>query len=219
MCPTARHVHKLLHVLYKNVLCNMTLQNVKISSSFCSLTLIYLVYILPFCCIRFFLLNSVFIFQFLTIPFLRTTCRHLFVLFLFIGCPACSSCYHKEERLRERKVNGAWQKNQAAYCRMKWRIFGRAREQAWVYQSTRPCLPFVTQLMTDGCVHLLYNISQKFHQLTAGQLLSGKPVRYGKGRQYSPSITYKITHAGSRSFCEPGGPPCWPSPSAFGLIG
>ncbi len=45
--------------------------------------------------------------------------------------------------------------------------------------------------MTDGCVHLLYNNSWKFHQLAAMQLLSGQPVRYGKGRWYCPSITYK----------------------------
>ncbi len=67
--------------------------------------------------------------------------------------------------------------------------------------------------MTDGCVHVLYNSSWKFHQLAAGQLLSRQPVRYGKGRQYGPSIKYKITPASS---C-PGRPPCWASPLAFGL--
>jgi hypothetical protein len=85
--------------------------------------------------------------------------------------------------------------------------------------------------MTDGCVHLIvvvvvllllhlpYNSSWKFHQLTPGQLLSGL-YRYGteKGRQYSPSITYKITPAGSLSSSQPGGPPCWVRPLAFGLI-
>ncbi len=30
------------------------------------------------------------------------------------------------------------------------------REKACVFQSTRLCLPCVTMLMTDGCVHLLY---------------------------------------------------------------
>jgi hypothetical protein len=34
--------------------------------------------------------------------------------------------------------------------------------------------------MTDGCVHLLYNNSCKFHQLAAGQPLSEQPVRSGK---------------------------------------
>ncbi len=34
--------------------------------------------------------------------------------------------------------------------------------------------------MTDGCVHLLYNSSCKFHQLAAGQPLSEQPVRSGK---------------------------------------
>jgi hypothetical protein len=30
-----------------------------------------------------------------------------------------------------------------------------------------PCLPFVTADMTDGCIHLQYNRSWKFHHLTA----------------------------------------------------
>ncbi len=90
-------------------------------------------------------------------------------------------------------------------------------EKTWVYWSPRPYLPCVTKLMTDGCEHLLYNSSWKFHQLAAGQLLLGQPVRYGKGRLLS--ITYKITPAGSLSSSRPGGPPCWASPRAFGLIG
>ncbi len=73
--------------------------------------------------------------------------------------------------------------------------------------------------MTDDCVHLLYNISWKFHQLAAGQLLSWQPIRYGKGRRYGPSITHKVTPAGSFSYSQPGRPPWWVSPLAFGLIG
>jgi hypothetical protein len=57
------------------------------------------------------------------------------------------------------------------------------------------------------------------HQLAAGQLLSVQPVRYGKGRRNEPSITYKITPVGSLSSRQPGGPPWWASPLAFGLIG
>jgi hypothetical protein len=38
----------------------------------------------------------------------------------------------------------------------------------------------------------------------------------GKGRRYGPSITDKITPAGSLSHSQPGGPPCWASPLAFG---
>ncbi len=41
--------------------------------------------------------------------------------------------------------------------------------------------------MTDGCVRLLYISSWKIHQIAAGQLLSGQPVQYGKGRRYGPS--------------------------------
>ncbi len=40
-----------------------------------------------------------------------------------------------------------------------------------------------------------------------------------KGRWYGQSITYKIKPAGSLSSSQPGGPPCWASPLAFGLIG
>jgi hypothetical protein len=50
------------------------------------------------------------------------------------------------------------------------------------------------------------------YQLEAGQLLSGQPVRYGKGRRYDTSITYKITLAGSLTSSQPGGPSCWTSP-------
>jgi hypothetical protein len=66
--------------------------------------------------------------------------------------------------------------------------------------------------MTDGCVHLLYNSSWKFHQFAVGKLLSGKPVLYG------PPITYKTTPAGSLSSSQPVGPQCWAIPLAFGLI-
>jgi hypothetical protein len=36
---------------------------------------------------------------------------------------------------------------------------------------------------------------------------------------YGPFITYKITPAGSLFSSQPGGPPCWVSPLAFGLLG
>ncbi len=72
--------------------------------------------------------------------------------------------------------------------------------------------------MTDGCAHLQYNSSWKFHQLAAGQLLSWQSVLYGKGMRYSPSIMYKITHDGSLSPSQPGGPSCRVSPLAFSLI-
>jgi hypothetical protein len=65
---------------------------------------------------------------------------------------------------------------------------------------------------------LQYSSSWKFQQLAAGQLLSGKPVRYRKGWWYGPSIIYKITPAGSLSSSQPGGPTCSASPLAFSLI-
>jgi len=68
------------------------------------------------------------------------------------------------------------------------------------------------------CVPLQYKSSLKFHQLAAGQLLSEQTVWNGKGRRYSQSITYKITLAESLSSSQSGGPPCWASPLAFGLI-
>jgi hypothetical protein len=47
---------------------------------------------------------------------------------------------------------------------------------------------YIALSMTDGCVHLQQLVvysSWKFHQLAAGQPLSGQPVRYGKGRRYT----------------------------------
>ncbi len=79
-------------------------------------------------------------------------------------------------------------------------------------------MPSLCDVAHDGCVQVLYNSSWKFHQLAAGQLLSWQPVQYGKGRQYGPSITYKITPAGSLSSSQPGGPSCWASPLVFSLI-
>ncbi len=56
--------------------------------------------------------------------------------------------------------------------------------------ETRPCLPcgwlctFINKFWYK-IRHFLYNSSWKFHQLATGQLLSGRPVRYGKGRRYA----------------------------------
>jgi hypothetical protein len=105
-----------------------------------------------------------------------------------------------------------WSKARVCVC--------TAQREEMGFQSTRPLLPCVTYLMTNGCVHLLHNSSWKFHQLAAEQLLSGQPVRYGKGRRYGPSNTYRIIKpVGSLSSNQPGGSPCWGSPLAFGLIG
>ncbi len=38
---------------------------------------------------------------------------------------------------------------------------------------------------------------------------------YGTGRRYGPSITFKITPAGSLSASQPGRPPCWTSTLAL----
>jgi hypothetical protein len=65
----------------------------------------------------------------------------------------------------------------------------------------------------------IYYIIAAGNYISTLQRLSGQPVRYGKSRRYLPSITYKITPAGSLSSSQPGGPPCWTSPLAFGLIG
>jgi hypothetical protein len=64
----------------------------------------------------------------------------------------------------------------------------------------------------------LYNSSWKSYQLAAGHLLSGQSVRYGKSRQYRPSITYNTTSAGSLSSSQSGWLPCWASSLAFGLF-
>ncbi len=64
------------------------------------------------------------------------------------------------------------------------------REKVWVFQSTRPCLSCVTQLMTDDYVHLLYKSSQKFHQIAAGQLLL-------QGNRYGTKKAGGISHTKS----------------------
>ncbi len=68
-----------------------------------------------------------------------------------------------------------------------------------------PCLIFVTAVMTDGCVNLctftyyIHNSSWKFHQLAAGQLLSGQPERYGKAGGTACPSQYKSHLPGHRS--------------------
>jgi hypothetical protein len=86
-----------------------------------------------------------------------------------------------------------------------------------IYQAMPSLLDVIHDvwLYTFG-IH--YNSSWKFHQLAAEQLLSGQPVRYGKGGREGPSIIYKIAPAGSLSSSQPGGPPYWVIPLAFGLI-
>ncbi len=81
------------------------------------------------------------------------------------------------------------------------------------------CLPCVTSHGGWLCTFTIKQQLEIFYQLAAGQLLSGQLVRYGIGRRYGPSITYKITPSESLSSSQPGGPPCWPRPLAFGLIG
>jgi hypothetical protein len=52
-----------------------------------------------------------------------------------------------------------------------------------LWQWGPPYMPdIVTAVMTDDCVHLLYNSSWKWLQHAAWQPLSGQPVRYGKGK-------------------------------------
>jgi hypothetical protein len=70
-----------------------------------------------------------------------------------------------------------------------------------------------------GCVHLLYNSGWKFHQLAAGQLLSGHPVHYGRAGGMAFLSRTKSHLLGHSPPCsQPGRPPCWDSPLAFGLI-
>jgi hypothetical protein len=51
-------------------------------------------------------------------------------------------------------------------------------------------------------VHLLYNRSWKFHQLAAGQLLSGQPVWYVKGRRKRP-VHYVKNHTCRVTLLQP----------------
>ncbi len=63
--------------------------------------------------------------------------------------------------------------------------------------------------MTDGCVHLLYNNSLKFHQLAAGQLLSVQPgsVRKRQAVHHIQNHTCRVTLLQPASwvvgFCQP----------------
>jgi hypothetical protein len=95
------------------------------------------------------------------------------------------------------------------------RLSGRIQREGLLEYQTMSSLRDVAH---DGWL-CTFTSSWNFHQLAAGQLLSGQPVRSGKAKRYGPSITYKITPAGSLSSSQPGGPPCWTSPLAFGLIG
>ncbi len=83
------------------------------------------------------------------------------------------------------------------------------REKAWVYQSTRPCLPRVTQLMTVFCVHLV-----KYQPQTGA---SGAVCPSG---QAAWTVHHVQNHTLLCHFSsQPVGPPCLASPLAFGLIG
>ncbi len=92
-------------------------------------------------------------------------------------------------------------------------------EKAWVYTRV-PGHAFLFDVVHDGWwLCYSYSYSWNFHQLAAGQLLSGQPVRYGKaGGTARPSPTKSHLPAGPLSSRQPGGPPCWASPLAFGLI-
>ncbi len=75
-----------------------------------------------------------------------------------------------------------------------------------------PCLLCMALLVTVFCVHLVIYQSQTGTSVMCPFL----------GRRNGPSITYKITPfwalGHSPPAREPGGPPCWASPIAFGLI-
>ncbi len=70
-----------------------------------------------------------------------------------------------------------------------------------VYQA----MPSLRGIAHDGwlCTYVQYYSSWKFHQLAAGQLLSGQSVRYGKERRYGPSITK--SHAVTSTHTNAGG--------------
>jgi hypothetical protein len=60
-----------------------------------------------------------------------------------------------------------------------------------IFNLCYQAMPSLRGVAHDGwlcSVYILpYNSSWKFHQLAAGQFLSGQPVRYGKGRRYGLS--------------------------------
>ncbi len=68
-------------------------------------------------------------------------------------------------------------------------------------------------------IYYTYNSSWKFNHLAAGgSFCQGNRCGTEKAGD-GLSITYKITPTRSLSSSQPGEPPCWTSPLAFGLIG
>jgi hypothetical protein len=71
--------------------------------------------------------------------------------------------------------------------------------------------------MTDGYVHLQHSITVARSKAASVKATGTAWTEKVDGR--GPSITDKITPAGSLFNSQPGGPLCWASPLGFGLIG
>ncbi len=75
-------------------------------------------------------------------------------------------------------------------------------------------------LSNQNCVgQSNFFISGRFRDYNTFMYIVHRVMNREKVRVYGPFITYKITPAGSLSSSQPGRPPCWASPLAFGLIG
>jgi hypothetical protein len=91
------------------------------------------------------------------------------------------------------------------------------KEQAWVYQSIAGHAFLAWRSSWRMLVHISYITA------AGNSISSAAPVRaigvVWKRQAVRLSITYKVAPDGSLSSSQPGGPPCWVSPLAFGLFG
>ncbi len=101
-------------------------------------------------------------------------------------------------------------------CRMLWGHPERRHGSIRV-----PGHAFLAWRSSRGMVGYIYYVTSAGNSISSqpGRSYSQGPEWFGKGSMLGPSITYKITPVGSLSFSQPGGPPSWTSPLAFGLIG
>jgi hypothetical protein len=81
-------------------------------------------------------------------------------------------------------------------------------------------MPSLRDVAHNGCIAWIYYKTGAGNSIGSQLGSSCQCNRYGteKCRRYGPSITHKITPAGSLYSSQPGGPPWWASPLAFGLF-
>ncbi len=79
-------------------------------------------------------------------------------------------------------------------------------------------VPSLCEVAHDGYTVYIYNITAEGNSISSHLGISCQGNQYGTKKADVTVIKDKITPAGSLSSSQPGGPPCWFSPLAFGLI-